>query len=161
MAKKAKPDQSKKFADFLKHRYSQPGTHYELVDAFTGEAVEVAAANHYEHNDGVPFAPPIEMPRLTLRERVQRLQGAGVDLDRYVPDESEDNDFSDPDDLEPLTHAEAAYVALNDHLDHLAEQKVAPQAPSSPTPAPAAPAEPAAEVAGVQGGAAPPAKGGS
>lgn len=158
MAKKKKPDQSKEFDAFVKHRYSTPGDVYSVTDAFNGEVVERRAANHYEYNSGVPFAPPIDLPRLTLRERVQRLQGAGVNLDRYVPDDSEDTDFVDPEDADPMTPAETAYVALNDHLDHLAEQRSKPPAPvASPSPAPA-PSEP--PKSGGAGGAAP-AEGGS
>lgn len=149
MAKKKKPDQSKKFADFLKHRYSEIGAVYKLTDAFTGEEIETRARNHYEFSDGVPFAPPIDMPRLSLRERVQRLQGAGVDLNRYVPDETDEHDYTDPDDDEPMTRAEAAYVALNEHLDHLQAEM---QKPASPSPSPA-PVEP--PKSGGVGGEAP------
>lgn len=149
MAKKQKPNQSKKFSDFLEHRYSKIGEVYEINDVFTGELVRARARNHYEFNDGVPFAPPIDMPRLTLRERVQRLQGAGVDLNRFVPDNSDDHDFEDPEDSEPMTRAETAYVALNDHLDHLQNER---QKTPSPSPAPA-PVEP--PKAGGAGGEAP------
>lgn len=159
MAKKKKPDQSRDFAQFLEHRYSTPGDVYKITDAYTGEIVERRASNHYEFNSGVPFAPPIDMPRLSLRERVQRLQGAGVNLDRYVPDDSDDHDFTDPDDAEPMTRAETAYVALNDHIDHLQAERTKPAPAPAPSPSPSKAAVEPPKSGGAGGEA--PAEGGS
>lgn len=167
MARKKKPDQSKEFAKFVQERTTRPGEEFQISDVFTGVEARARARNHYEYNSGIPFAPPIDQPRLTLRERVERLQGAGVDLNRYLPDESDDNDFTDPEDAEPLTSAESAYVALNDHLDFLASKPAdVPEASpggAAPPPAPPPPAQAAAPEPPQSGGAGgtPPAKGGS
>lgn len=166
MAKKKKPDQTKEFETFVEQRTTRPGETFEVTDVFTGQVLTARARNHYEYNSGVPFAPPIDTPRLTLRERVERLQGAGVDLNRYVPDESEELDFDDPEDSEPLTQHEEAYARLNEHLDYLSTPKPEPVADASgapPPPAPPPPAQAGAPEPPRSGGAGgpPPAKGAS
>jgi len=164
MAKRSKKkDPVHDLEQFLAHRYTLPGeTLPSATDVFTGEEFTPRAANHYEFNDGVPHAPVVDMPRLTLRERVQRLQGAGVDLDRYLPDDSDELDFEDPEDNEPLTRSEDAYIRLNEHIDFVQAQPQdggsKPPAPPSP---PAAPPEaPEPPKSGGAGGP-PPAKAGS
>lgn len=86
----------------------------ELTDPFTGVVFTPKAANHYEFNDGVPFAPPLDLPRPTLRQRIENLTRQGYDpLARYVHDGSEDTDFDVPDDPEaPLTASEANYIDM-------------------------------------------------
>lgn len=87
-----------------------------LFDAFTGVEFQPRARNHYEHNDGVPVAPKVEMKRPTIRQRIENLTNRGVDvLAHYVGAEGLDMDI--PDDPEaPLTEGEAIY------MDILAEQ---------------------------------------
>lgn len=166
MARKKKPDQTKEFEKFVQERTTRPGEEFQITDVFTGVEARARARNHYEYNSGVPFAPPIDTPRLTLRERVERLQGAGVDLNRYVPDESEELDFDDPDDSEPLTQHEEAYARLNEHLDYLSSGPHEPVADASGAPPPSEPPPPAQAASpeppksGGAGGT-PPAKGGS
>jgi len=115
----------------------------ELADIVTGELFQPKARNHYEENDGVPFAPPVDMPRPTVRQRIENLLNRGVDpLAHYVG--SDDYDLEIPDDPEaPLTPSEANYIdAL---ASSLAEQaplpdeglpRPAPLEQSAPTPAP-------------------------
>lgn len=109
---------------FVLERETIKGQKYEVTDIVTGEVRPVLAANHYEYNSGIPLAPPVDMPRLSLRERVERLTQAGYDLSSYyhhVP-MSDPDDWSEDDDQEPLTPSEAAYV---DHIEYMEQQRAA------------------------------------
>lgn len=133
---------------------------HDTVDTLTGELFQSRAANHFEANDGVPFAPHVDMPRPTVRQRIENLLNRGVDpLAMYVG--SDDYDMDVPDDPEePLTMSEINY--LDAVASSLAEQaplpddglprpsEPSPQAPqpapeqvSSPAPAPAPAPSPA------------------
>lgn len=150
MSKKNKIADPAELAEFVENKMTMPGEVLPMqTDVVTGEEFQPFAKNHYEWNDGVPHAPPIDMPRLTLRERVARLQGQGVDLySRGIDDESEEGDFEDPDEREPLTPAETTYLASTEVREvFTAEQKLKAAQAASP-----------AQGAGVQGGAAPPAQ---
>lgn len=82
----------------------------ELPDAVTGEMFQPRARNHYEDNDGVPFAPPVEFNRPTLRQRVENLLNRGIDpMAAYVGTDGYDLDVPDDPD-EPLTLAETLYI---------------------------------------------------
>lgn len=88
----------------------------ELTDPFTGLLFEATARNHYEINDGVPFAPAVDIPRPSVRERVENLLRRGIDpLARYVGTEGYEMDVPD-DPEEPLTPSEMNYI------DTVAEQ---------------------------------------
>jgi len=88
----------------------------EITDAFTGESFSARSRNHYEVNDGVPFAPHVDMPRPTVRQRVENLLTRGIDpLAHYIG--SDDYDLEVPDDPEePLTPSESNFI------DHVASQ---------------------------------------
>jgi len=127
----------------------------EQADIVTGEIFQPKARNHYEENDGVPFAPPVDMPRPTVRQRIENLLNRGVDpLAHYVG--TDDYDLEVPDDPEhPLTPSEANYIDAI--AASLAEQaplpdeglpRPAPEPQPSPAPAPA-------PVAGVPAAPAP------
>lgn len=129
----------------------------ELTDAFTGEVFNPRSRNHYEVNDGVPFAPPLDLKRPTIRQRIENLinRDPGL-LQRYI-DENDDGsvDMEIPDDPDaPLTGAEAVY------LDMVAAQ-VAEAAPlpddGMPRPDSAYPssAAPSPEAASAPGGGQP------
>lgn len=93
-----------------------------ISDAFTGEEFIPRAANHYEYNDGIPVAPPVETNRPTIRQRVENLLNRGVNpLSFYVGSEGIDMDVPDDPDAE-LTQSERNY------MDVLAEQ-LAEEAP--------------------------------
>lgn len=84
----------------------------ELSDAFTGELFTARSRNHYEVNDGVPVAPPVDFPRPTIRQRVENLLRRGVDpLAAYVGTEGIDMDVPDDPDA-PLTPSEQNYIDL-------------------------------------------------
>lgn len=121
-----------------------------LIDPFLGVEFKGKARNHYEFNDGVPVAPAVEIPRPTIRQRIEHLTSKNPEvlqqylygLRRDVPDESLDLDI--PDDPEaPLTDSEANYI---DHVaGALAEQAPVPddgmprpEAPPPPQPSPEA-----------------------
>lgn len=123
----------------------------ELVDAFTGETFQPKARNHYEENDGIPFAPPVDYPRPTVRQRIENLLNRGVDpLSKYVG--SDDYDMEVPDDPEAdLTPSEMNY--MDAIAASLAEQaplpddglpRPSPEPQPAPTPVPAAAAHPSA-----------------
>lgn len=83
---------------------------FEHFDLTTGEAFKSRTANHYESNDGVPVAPPVDFPRPSIRQRVENLLNRGVDpLAAYVGTDSYDMDVPDDPDA-PLTHAEQVYL---------------------------------------------------
>lgn len=132
---------------------------HDQVDTLTGELFQSRAANHFEANDGVPFAPPVDMPRPTIRQRVENLLNRGVNpLAHYVGTDDYDMEVPDDPDL-PLTASEMNYIDAV--ASQLAEEsgpadensppaaKPAPQAPqpdpgqvsspgqASPAPAPA------------------------
>lgn len=126
----------------------------ELTDAFTGELFTPRSRNHYEVNDGKPVAPHVDLPRPTVRQRIENLISRGEDpLLRYVREfsgEDKQLDLDVPDDSEaPLTASEQNY------LDVIAAS-VAESAPlpDEGLPRPDAP-PPAAPPANPPGGAAP------
>lgn len=105
---------------FVEERTTLPNTSYKITDIVTGEIRNVLSANHYEYNSGLPLAPAVDMPRLSLRERVERLTQSGYDLSSYyhhVP-LSDPDDWSEDDDPDSLTAAEQGYV---DHIDFVEE----------------------------------------
>lgn len=125
-----------------------------LVDPFTGEEfvpVNGQAKRHYEENDGVPVAPVVNTPRLSLRERVERLLAGGVDLSQGIYEDDDPTDWSDEDE-EPLTPSEKAYIeqglAVERREAALAAGKAADAAPASS-------ATPPSEVQAPAPGAAP------
>ena len=99
-----------------------PGHSYEHQDPFTGEVFKSRTPNHYEQNDGVPVAPRVELPRVSLRQRIENLLNRGVDpLSRYVHDGTSDTDYEVPDDPDaPLTPSEMNYLDLT--AEAVAEQ---------------------------------------
>lgn len=111
----------------------------ETTDAVTGEVFLARTQNHYEENDGVPVAPQVELPRRTLRERVEDLLYRGGMLPPLQHDDSGDDDFDvkEYDDPEPLTPAEKTY-AVNEGMRIINERRSeAPTAvPQSPPPNP-------------------------
>lgn len=123
----------------------------ELPDAFTGELFQPRARNHYEDNDGVPVAPPVEFARPTIRQRVENLLNRGIDpLAHYVGTEGIEMDV--PDDPEaPVTPSEANYLDLM--ASQLAEAAPLPDEGLprlvSPSPSQNPPAPPEAAPAGV------------
>lgn len=135
---------------------------FSFVDVTDGTLFESRAENHYETNDGVPFAPPVDMPRPTIRQRVENLLNRGVNpLAHYVGDDGYEMDVPD-DPQAPLTPSEenyleaiAADLAENAPLpdDGLPRQSqiapaasaAAPEGVSSPPPAPEPQAAPAAQ----------------
>lgn len=84
----------------------------EIPDVITGEVFYAQSRNHYETNSGVPVAPAVDLPRPTLRQRVEFLTRTQPDiLARYVHDGSSDSDYEIPDDPDsPLTPSEMNYV---------------------------------------------------
>lgn len=115
---------------------------HDQVDTLTGELFQSRAANHFEQNDGVPVAPHVDMPRPSVRQRVENLLNRGIDpLAHYVG--SEDYNMEVPDDPDaPLTPSEMNYIEAI--AADLAEQAPLPDEglprPSSPSPeAPQAP----------------------
>lgn len=102
-----------------------------LTDVFTGEEffpINGQASGHYEVNDGVPVAPPVNTPRLSLRERINRLVAGGADLSQGIYEDDDPTDWSD-DDADPLTPAEQSYIdqglALERQAARIAAQKAA------------------------------------
>lgn len=83
---------------------------YEHASVIDGVVFESRARNHYEYNDGVPVAPPVEFNRPSIRQRVENLLNRGVDpLAAYVGSEGIEMDVPDDPDA-PLTHAEEVYL---------------------------------------------------
>jgi len=111
----------------------------EMTDVFTGESFHAESRNHYEENDGVPFAPPVDMVRPTVRQRIENLLNRGVDpLAHYVGTEGIEMDVPDDPDA-PLTSSEQEYI--NVIAESLAEQAPLPDEglPRPPQPEPATP----------------------
>lgn len=115
------------------------------VDVVTGVEFTSTTENHYEANDGVPHAPPVDLPRKTLRERVEDLMYRGGG---FIPplrhDGSNDADFDvdDPNEIEdngPMTEAELRYVYTEEEAEaQRARQeahRAAQQAPKAVPPA--------------------------
>lgn len=118
----------------------------KIFDAFTGEEFQPRVHNHYERNDGVPVAPPVDQPRLSLRERVERMLYSMQSGPEFISDGTPDDDFEE-DDAEPLTQAEQAYVAQGAALERreaalLASQRTPPAQPSAAPASPQAPNPP-------------------
>lgn len=126
----------------------------ELHDITTGEVFQPRSRNHYEENDGVPVAPPVEMRRPTIRERVENLIRRGADpLGPYVGTEGIDMDVPEDGDA-PLTPSEQNYIDMI--AEDLAERAPLPdeglprpEATAPPAEVPPAPAASAAAPAGV------------
>lgn len=82
----------------------------ELPDAFTGEIFQPNARNHYEDNDGVPVAPHVDLPRPTIRQRIENLLNRGVDpLAAYIGTDGIDMEVPDDGDA-PLTRSEMNFI---------------------------------------------------
>lgn len=122
-------------------------THIDLVH---GQEFKSRAENHYEKNNGVPVAPPVDMPRPTVRQRVENLLSRGVDpLAHYVG--TEDYDMEVPDDAEaPLTASEMNYIdavaadlAENAPLPDEGLPRPSATPPQAPQPAPGQVSSPA------------------
>lgn len=151
-----KPKQTDLEEAIAKHQADDYG---ELHDAFTGEIFKPKSRNHYEANDGVPFAPQVELNRPTLRQRIENLINRDpAVLQRYLqegpPDGSEGLDMDVPDDPEaPLTASEGNY--LDAVAAELAEQAPLPDdglpRPDKPpaTPVPQAPPIPGGDEAAL------------
>lgn len=118
----------------MQRKFSKNAQLVDLVDVVTGQVVQTNTPEHYEPNDGVPVAPAVQLPRRTLRERVEDLlyRGGGR-LPDLLHDDSPDDDFEVEgfEDNGPMQPAEVAYV-----LDEF--RRTPPQAPTAPQPAPAA-----------------------
>lgn len=125
----------------------------EMTDAFTGAVFTPRARNHYEVNIDPPKAPPVDLARPTVRQRIENLINRGVDpLAHYVG--SDDYDFDIPDDPEaPLTASEMNFMDAV-----AAEIAEAAPLPDEGLPRPDGALKPASPPSGVQG-AAPPAVG--
>lgn len=128
---------------------------FEAVDPFTGVVFKTHANNHYEENDGIPHAPAVDLPRPTVRQRVENLMYRGVDpLSLYVGSEGIDMDI--PDDAEaPLTESERNYLDMV-HQD-LAEaaplpDEGLPRPPSATPPAASSGAPPEPRAGSGEGG---------
>lgn len=111
----------------------------ETLDPITGELFLARTENHFEHNDGVPVAPAVDLPRKTLRERVEDLlYRSGGMLPQLLHDDSAETDFDVPEaeDNGPMQPAEVRYI-----LEEAA--KATPAAAQAPqqSPAPNPPAE--------------------
>lgn len=127
---------------------SAPRKTGDLVDAFTGELFTPRARNHYEANSGIPVAPPVEIQRPTVRQRIENLTNRGVDvLAHYVGHEGHDMEVPDEPDA-PLTASEANYLDML--AEELAEAAPLPDEglPRSevPTPSPVPPEAPQGQV---------------
>lgn len=124
------------------------------VDPFTGEEFHPRTRNHYEAADSVPFAPPVSTPRLSLRERVERLLSGGGQLPAGIYEDDDGSDWSE-DGEDPLTAAEAAElerIAAGDRLqaarDEQARKAAAKPSRKSNEGAATPPADPPAEGPG-------------
>lgn len=121
------------------------------IDPFTGEEFIPRTPRHYEAADSVPFAPPVTTPRLSLRERVERLLSGGGQLPAGIYEDDDLTDWSEEGD-EPLTAAERGEldrIAAGDRLQAAREEqarKAAAQPPrKSKEGAAPPPADPPAE----------------
>lgn len=126
----------------------------EMTDAFTGVVFSPRARNHYEVNLDPPKAPAVDLPRPTVRQRIENLLSRGIDpLAQYVGSDEYGMDI--PDDPEaPLTPSERNY------LDTLAsEMAEAAPLPDEGLPRPGGVLQPSAAPSGGAGGS-PPAEGG-
>lgn len=93
---------------------AEPGKRYETADAFTGEIFQARTPEHYERVDPVPVAPPVDLPRPTLRQRVENLLNREPNvMARFIGDDTTDQDYDIPDDPDaPLTPSEQNYIDL-------------------------------------------------
>lgn len=116
---------------------------FDQVDVFTGEEFKSRVENHYEVVDPVPFAPPVEIQRPTVRQRVENLLNRGIDpLAHYVGHEGVEMDVPDDPD-EPLTPSEQNYIDLL--AAEVAEAAPLPdEGLPRPSPVPASPEPPTA-----------------
>lgn len=126
----------------------------ELPDAFTGEMFKPKSRNHYETNSGIPVAPQVDLPRPTIRQRVENLLNRGYDpmADFMRQAREEDTyDFDVPDDPDaPLTASEASYVE-----SLAAELAEAAPLPDDGMPRPEAPTSEVPKAAATPGGGEP------
>nr|QJB21713.1 MAG: hypothetical protein [Microvirus sp.] len=111
-----------------------------FVDPFTGEVFEAVATTHYEDNDGVPHAAPVLAPRLTLRQRVERLL-SGAQYPDTAWDYGDEDNLAFDDGEEPLTPAERSYLDAGAVLEARERdlQRPATPPPAEPKPSPQAP----------------------
>lgn len=93
---------------------AQPGQSYEHQDVFTGELFRSRTPEHYERVDPVPKAPAVDLPRPSLRARIENLINRGGDpLARYIHDGTSDQEYDVPDDPDaPLTASETNYIDM-------------------------------------------------
>lgn len=121
----------------------------ETADTITGEIFMARTENHFEHNDGVPVAPAVDLPRKTLRERVEDLlyRSGGV-MPQLLHDESDETDFDVPEaeDNGPMQPAEVRYI-LEEAAKAHSEAPGAVQPPPAPNPPAAGPNAPATSAA--------------
>lgn len=104
------------------------------VDPFTGEEFHPRSPRHYEAADSVPFAPPVNTPRLSLRERVERLLRGGGQLPAGIYEDDDGADWSEEGE-EPLTPAERAElerIAAGDRLQAARDEQARKAAEKPP-----------------------------
>lgn len=135
----------------------------ELTCPFDGVIFVATSRNHYEFNDGKPVAPPLDLNRPTIRQRIENLlnRDPGM-LQRYMQagpeDGSEGVDMDVPDDPnEPLTPSEQN--AIDMMAAEIAEAAPLPDE-GLPRPSPIPP-RPAPETASGAPGGGPEAVGGT
>lgn len=137
MAKQLDLSERKDINPFPKHL-----ERFEQTDTITGEIFMSRTPDHYEPNDGVPHSPELDLPRPSLRERVEALLSRGIDPRDFVQnDDSQDGDFGPDDDQdEPLTVYETRDL-LRQQIDAAKASNPNPPAagPGTPVPEPAAP----------------------
>lgn len=95
----------------------------ETTDVITGEVFNARTENHYEKNDGIPVAPPVKTPRLSLRERIERMLYTPVDPNFGQYDDN-DADWDDEGD-DPLTPDEQRYVEQNAAIEKFEAARIA------------------------------------
>lgn len=93
---------------------AEPGKWYETMDIVTGELFQARTPRHYDPVDPKPFAPTVDLPRPSLRQRVENLINREPNvMARFVADQSTDEDYEIPDDPEaPLTPSEQNYLDM-------------------------------------------------
>lgn len=130
----------------------------ETTDIVTGEIFLARTENHYEANDGIPVAPAVNLPRKSLRERVEDLlyRGGGV-LPQLLHDQSDETDFDVPEaeDNGPMQPAEVRYI-LEEAAKHPSQAPTAVPPSPSPVPPPAGQNPPATSPAPAPSPSAPP-----
>lgn len=132
---------------------------FEHFDVVTGEVFKSPTENHYEHANPIPLAPGVTTPRLSLRERIERMLYTPQDPNSFVADGTSETDFEEFGD-DPLTESEASYIAQNTTLERFEAERLAKATlpPASPLPDPLAATPPANPPAEGPSGAPSPAK---